>query len=61
MGMKSWDLQACDRASTIAHVDREKKMNTQSLVLRASDYVFIHQSPSLCNDIQIPGPGLLAI
>ena len=23
--MKSWDLQVCDRASTITHVDREKK------------------------------------
>ena len=23
--MKSWDLQACDRASTTTHVDREKK------------------------------------
>ena len=26
MGMESWDLQACDRASTITHVDREKKI-----------------------------------
>ena len=25
LGMKSWDLQVCDRASTITHVDREKK------------------------------------
>ena len=25
MGMKSWDLQVSDRASTITHVDREKK------------------------------------
>ena len=24
--MKSWDLQAYDRASTITHVDREKKI-----------------------------------
>ena len=23
--MKSWDLQMCDRASTITHVDREEK------------------------------------
>ena len=23
--MKSWDLQVCDGASTITHVDREKK------------------------------------
>ena len=23
--MKSWDLQVCDRASKITHVDREKK------------------------------------
>ena len=25
MGMKSWDLHVCDRASTITHVDRVKK------------------------------------
>ena len=25
LGMKSWDLQVCDRESTITHVDREKK------------------------------------
>ena len=25
LGVKSWDLQVCDRASTITHVDREKK------------------------------------
>ena len=25
LGMKSWDVQVCDRASTITHVDREKK------------------------------------
>ena len=25
LGMKSWDLQVCDRASTIADIDREKK------------------------------------
>ena len=25
LGMKSWDLQVCDRASMITHVDREKK------------------------------------
>ena len=25
LGMKSWDLQVCDRASTMTHVDREKK------------------------------------
>ena len=25
LGMKSWDLQACDRASMITHIDRDKK------------------------------------
>ena len=25
LGMKSWYLQVCDRASTITHVEREKK------------------------------------
>ena len=25
LGVKSWDLQVCDRAPTITHVDREKK------------------------------------
>ena len=25
LGVKSWDLQVCDRASMITHVDREKK------------------------------------
>ena len=25
LGVKSWDLQVCDRASTITPVDREKK------------------------------------
>ena len=25
LGMESWDLQVCDRASTITHVDRERK------------------------------------
>ena len=28
--MKSWDLQVCDRASTITHVDRVKKSNSRS-------------------------------
>ena len=27
LGMKSWDLHVCDRASTITHVDRVKKSN----------------------------------
>ena len=27
LGMKSWDLHGCDRASTIKHVDRVKKSN----------------------------------
>ena len=27
LGMKSWDLHVCDRASTIKHVDRVKKSN----------------------------------
>ena len=27
LGMKSWDLHVCDRASTITHVDRGKKSN----------------------------------
>ena len=27
LGMKSWDLYVCDRASTITHVDRVKKSN----------------------------------
>ena len=27
LGMKSWDLHVCDRASTITHVDRAKKSN----------------------------------
>ena len=26
LGMKSWDLHVCDRASTITHVDRVKKV-----------------------------------
>ena len=25
LGVKSWNLQVCDRASTITHVDHEKK------------------------------------
>ena len=25
LGMKLWDLQVCDRASLITHVDHEKK------------------------------------
>ena len=28
LGMKSWDLHVCDRASTITHVDRVKKSNS---------------------------------
>ena len=27
LGMKSWDLHMCDRASTITHIDRVKKSN----------------------------------
>ena len=27
LGMKSWDLHVCDRASTITHVDRVRKSN----------------------------------
>ena len=27
LGMKSWDLHVCDRASTITHIDRVKKSN----------------------------------
>ena len=26
LGMKSWDLHVCDRASKITHVDRVKKV-----------------------------------
>ena len=35
--------------------------DTKSLTWQARDYVSIHQSPSLCNAIRIPGPCLLAI
>ena len=38
MGMKSWDLQACDRASMITHVDQEKKISAK---YRNNDLLFL--------------------
>ena len=44
LGMESWDLQARDRASTITHVDHEKKndANYRNTMFDFSFWLLIH-------------------
>ena len=35
--MKSWDLQVCDRTSTITHVDRDNKIIHATLINESAE------------------------